>query len=185
MARLLRDSYPELRVWKGEIVATDISSQVLERARSGVYSQFEVQRGLPIQLLMKYFDQVKTNWQIKQELRLSIDWRELNLLQDFSRLGRFDVIFCRNVLISFQVSTKKNILDRISTMLPPDGFLMLGGAETVIGITDTLSRAKEYRAAVYTPACSKASMEMRTASERLRAPATSLRETTANAPTVK
>jgi chemotaxis protein methyltransferase CheR len=182
IAMLLRESFPELNGWKVEIIATDISPQVLERARSGIYSQFEVQRGLPIQLLIKYFDEVEEGWQVKEELRRSIDWRELNLLQDFSHLGRFDVVFCRNVLIYFQVDTKKIILDRMATMLPSDGFLMMGAAETVIGITETFGRVKEYRAAVYSPDNSGQPLGIRTDFDQLPTPAALLREATAKAP---
>lgn len=170
IAMLLRESFPELRSWNVEIIASDISAQVLERSRNGIYSQFEVQRGLPIQLLMKYFDQVDAGWQVKEELRQSITWRELNLLHNFAHLGRFDVIFCRNVLIYFEVSTKKCILDRISNMLPDDGYLLMGAAETVIGITDTLSRLKECRAAVYVPTCSISSSPHLADTARLRTP---------------
>ena len=111
--------------------------------------------------------------------------RELNLLQDFSHLGRFDVIFCRNVLIYFQVETKKVILDRMATMLPADGYLMMGAAETVIGITETFGRVKEHRAAVYAPDSSGQSLGIRTDSNQLPTPATLLREATSNAPVAK
>ena len=185
IAMLLRESFPELASWKVEIIATDISPQVLERGRQGIYSQFEVQRGLPIHLLMKYFDEVQDGWQVKEELGRSISWRELNLLQDFSALGRFDVVFCRNVLIYFQVSTKKEILDRISTMLPSDGFLLMGAAETVIGITETFSRVKEYRAAVYAPGNSSRPLGIRADSGQLPTPAAALNEATSKAPAPK
>jgi chemotaxis protein methyltransferase CheR len=123
--------------WRIEIIATDLSQEVLEKAKAGVYSQFEVQRGLPIQMLMKYFKQTGETWQIHPELRAMIQHRQLNLLQDFSHLGTFDVIFCRNVLIYFDQETKINIFNRLARQIEPDGFLVLGAAETVVGLTDT------------------------------------------------
>ena len=122
--------------WRTEIVATDLSQAVLEKSKAGIFSQFEVQRGLPIQLLVKYFTQNGELWQINAELRSMVQHRQLNLLQDFSHLGTFDIIFCRNVLIYFDQGTKANILERISRMLEPDGVLALGAAESVVGITN-------------------------------------------------
>jgi chemotaxis protein methyltransferase CheR len=109
----------------------------------------------------------------------------LNLLEDFSALGRFDVIFCRNVLIYFQVSTKKDILDRMSRTLQPDGFLMMGAAETVIGITKTFRRVSEYRAAIYAPSDSTQPLGIRTDSEQLSALTNSPRGMAASTPTKK
>ena len=100
--------------WRVEIIATDLSTEVLEKSKSGVYSQFEVQRGLPIQLLVKYFKQNGELWQISPELRAMVQHRQLNLLHDFSQLGAFDVIFCRNVLIYFDQDTKINIFGRLA-----------------------------------------------------------------------
>ena len=100
--------------WRVEIIATDLSQEVLEKSKSGVYSQFEVQRGLPIQLLVKYFKQNGELWQINPEIRAMVQHRQLNLLHDFSQLGAFDVIFCRNVLIYFDQDTKINIFGRLA-----------------------------------------------------------------------
>lgn len=122
--------------WKLDLLGTDLSTEVLDRARSGIYSQFEVQRGLPIQMLMKYFKQQGDQWQINEELRQMVQLRPLNLLRDFSTLGQFDVVFCRNVLIYFDQATKVDILHRIAKQLPADGYLVLGAAETVVGLTD-------------------------------------------------
>ncbi|MBL0930866.1 MAG: chemotaxis protein CheR, partial [Alphaproteobacteria bacterium] len=108
----------------------------LEKAKSGPYTQFEVQRGLPIQLLLKYFKQDGDQWRISQELRDMVHYKQHNLLDDFSSLGMFDVIFCRNVLIYFDQKTKGSILERIAKLMPPDGLLYLGGAETVLGVTE-------------------------------------------------
>ena len=106
------------------------------QAKEGHYTQFEVQRGLPIQLLVKYFSQEQEYWRISSEILNIIQYRELNLLDDFNQLGTFDIVFCRNVLIYFGTSNKASILERVSALMPGDGFLFLGGAETVIGITE-------------------------------------------------
>ena len=118
---------------------------MLEKSRAGIYSQFEVQRGLPIQLLVKYFTQIGELWQISPELRSMVQHKQLNLLQDFSHLGRFDVIFCRNVLIYFDQDTKINIFERMARIIEPDGMLMLGAAESVVGITDAFRPCPDKR----------------------------------------
>ena len=136
LAMSLKEMGAVLAGWRVEIIATDLSTEVLEKSKSGVYSQFEVQRGLPIQLLVKYFKQNGEFWQISPELRAMVQHRQLNLLHDFSQLGVFDVIFCRNVLIYFDQDTKINIFGRLARMMEQDGFLVLGAAETVVGLTD-------------------------------------------------
>jgi chemotaxis protein methyltransferase CheR len=137
LAMCLKDMAPDIAGWRIEILATDLCADVLEKARAGLYSQFEVQRGLPIQLLIKHFIQVGELWQIAPELRAMVKFRQLNLLSDFSQLGVFDLIFCRNVLIYFDQATKIEVLDRLSRMTASDGFLVLGAAETVVGLTDS------------------------------------------------
>jgi len=136
IAMLLKEKAAALSGWRIEIVATDLSQEVLEKSKAGIYSQFEVQRGLPIQLLVKYFAQIGELWQLNSEIRAMVQHKPLNLLQDFSHLGKFDVIFCRNVLIYFDQDTKINIFDRMAKSIEPDGLLMLGAAESVVGITD-------------------------------------------------
>ena len=136
LAMSLKEMGAALAGWRVEIIATDLSTEVLEKSKSGVYSQFEVQRGLPIQLLVKYFKQNGELWQISPELRAMVQHRQLNLLHDFSQLGTFDVIFCRNVLIYFDQDTKINIFGRLAKAMEGDGFLVLGAAETVVGLTD-------------------------------------------------
>ncbi|WOH80105.1 protein-glutamate O-methyltransferase CheR [Bradyrhizobium sp. BEA-2-5] len=136
--------------WRIEIVATDLSQEVLEKSKAGVYSQFEVQRGLPIQHLMKYFTQVGELWQLNTDIRAMVQFRQLNLLQDFSHLGTFDVIFCRNVLIYFDQDTKAGIFGKVARMLEPDGVLALGAAESVVGITN-LFRPYPDRRGLYQP----------------------------------
>ena len=136
--------------WQIEVIATDISNSILEKARQGLYSQFEVQRGLPIQLLIKYFSQDGEMWQITPEIRAMVKYRQLNLLSDFSDLGTFDLIFCRNVLIYFDQETKVNVLDRLAEVISGDGYLVLGAAETVVGLTDSFKVCPQSRG-LYTP----------------------------------
>lgn len=122
-----------------EILATDISSEVVGRAKEGSFSQFEVQRGLAIRALMTHFTQDGTRWRIKPTLRAMVRFEERNLLTDCAALGRFDVIFCRNVLIYFDPPTKTRVLEMLARQLTADGVLYLGAAETVIGLTDRLA----------------------------------------------
>lgn len=110
---------------------------MLEKAKTGLYTQFEVQRGLPITLLVKYFRQTGDKWQLDASIRSMIQFREFNLLESPAMLGTFDVVFCRNVLIYFDQDTKRKVLDGISRQMPKDGALLLGGAETVLGVTDS------------------------------------------------
>jgi chemotaxis protein methyltransferase CheR len=128
-----------------DILATDLSSEVLEKAKTGIYSQFEVQRGLPVQLLVKFFDQIGDTWQLAPELRSMVQFRPLNLLNDFSVLGNFDVVFCRNVLIYFDQANKIAVLNRIARQMSEDGYLVLGAAETVIGLTEAFKPLADKR----------------------------------------
>ena len=136
LAIILKEAAARLPGWRHEIVGTDISSEILAKAKAGLYSQFEVQRGLPIQLLLKYFKKQDETWQIDAALRAMVQYREFNLLHDLKPLGQFDVVFCRNVLIYFDQPTKTRVLDQVARLMPEDGLLFLGGAETVLGISD-------------------------------------------------
>jgi chemotaxis protein methyltransferase CheR len=156
LAMILKEMGAALAGWRVEIVATDLSPEVLEKSRSGLYSQFEVQRGLPIQLLVKYFKQIREMWQLNADIRSMVQYRPLNLLQDFSHLGKFDIIFCRNVLIYFEQATKTDIFNRLAKANEADGYLFLGAAETVIGLTDRY-RVCTNRRGVYLPNQSNAS----------------------------
>jgi chemotaxis protein methyltransferase CheR len=131
--------------WRVEIIATDLSQGVLEKAKAGIYSQFEVQRGLPIQMLVKYFIQIGELWQLNADIRAMVQHRQLNLLQDLSQLGTFDVIFCRNVLIYFDQDTKAGVFGRLARMLDTDGALLLGAAESVVGISEAFKPDPERR----------------------------------------
>jgi chemotaxis protein methyltransferase CheR len=145
LAMCLKEMGAALSGWRLEILATDLSQEVLEKSKSGIYSQFEVQRGLPIQMLVKYFKQTGDLWQINADIRGMVQHRQLNLLHDFSQLGVFDIIFCRNVLIYFDQETKVNIFNRLVKVIEPDGFLVLGAAETVVGLTDVFKPFPERR----------------------------------------
>lgn len=154
LAMLLKEEAAKMPGWTYEIVATDISLEILEQAKQGLYTQFEVQRGLPITHLMKYFTQQGEKWQLNQDIRGMIQFKYFNLLESMASLGKFDVIFCRNVLIYFDQQTKGNVLDRMATQCADDGFLFLGGAETVIGITDNFKNIPNQRG-LYAKAGSK------------------------------
>jgi chemotaxis protein methyltransferase CheR len=145
IAMCLKEFGSTLAGWRIEILATDLSQAVLEKSKAGIFSQFEVQRGLPIQLLVKHFSQTGELWQLNADIRGMVQHRQLNLLQDFSHLGAFDVIFCRNVLIYFDQDTKSNIFGRLARVLEPDGYLLLGAAETVVGLTDAFKPCPERR----------------------------------------
>jgi chemotaxis protein methyltransferase CheR len=136
LAMCLREMEREIAGWRIDLVATDLGNDVLEKARQGLYSQFEVQRGLPIQLLIRHFTQVGELWQIAPDIRAMVKYQQLNLLSDFARLGRFDLIFCRNVLIYFDTDTKTAVLNRLARSIAGDGYLVLGAAETVVGLTN-------------------------------------------------
>ena len=135
LAMILAEAKAQLGARTVEIVGTDIARDQLARAQQGLYSQFEVQRGLPVQMLMRYFKKEDANWRMGDSIRSMVRFREFNLLGDLRSLGRFDVVFCRNVLIYFDQTTKARVLDAIAAQMPADGALYLGGAETVLGIT--------------------------------------------------
>lgn len=136
LAMILREKQALVKDWRVDIVGTDLSREVLARAKSGLYSQFEVQRGLPVQLMVKYFAREREQWRVKDDVRSMVEYRQVNLLDSFVGLGSFDIIYCRNVLVYFDEATKRNILGRMAQLLPDDGYLLLGAAETVVGVTN-------------------------------------------------
>jgi chemotaxis protein methyltransferase CheR len=150
LAMALLDMKAELAGWRVEILATDISNEALGKARAGLYTQFEVQRGLPIQKLVAHFAQLGEVWQIAPEIRSMVTYRYFNLLEDFTSFGVFDVIFCRNVLIYFDQATKTNVLNRLARVVTNDGYLLLGAAETVVGLTTAFRPMPEQRG-IYIP----------------------------------
>lgn len=150
IAMTLTDALPPSMSF--EILATDLSTEVLERARSGTYSQLEVNRGLPAPMLVRHMVRQGTDWQISDELRRAITFKQHNLLDPAPIGGPFDVIFLRNVLIYFDLPTKRSILGRLRQVLKPDGILVLGAAETTIGVDDDWSRVPVGTGSVYRPA---------------------------------
>ena len=147
---LLKEISAQIKQWKIEIVGTDICTNVLERAKLGIYSQFEVQRGLPIGLLMKYFSQSSEGWHISDEIKSMVTFNYFNLMNDMKELGNFDIIFCRNVLIYFNQDTKRQVLNQLASIMAPDGYLFLGGAESLLGITEKFKPLDGYRG-IYVP----------------------------------
>jgi chemotaxis protein methyltransferase CheR len=151
LAMILDELQAKLAGWKVEIVATDLSNEILDRARAGIYSQFEVQRGLPVQYLIKHFKQDGDKWHIADKLKAMVTFRAFNLLEEMAALGHFDVVFCRNVLIYFDQATKGRVLAGVARLLPADGVLYLGGAETVLGVSDRFEPLPGERG-IYRPA---------------------------------
>ena len=140
LAMILKEMGAVFDGWKIEIVATDISHDILQRAKEGVYSQFEVQRGLPAKMLVNYFEKNGDNWAVKPEIKSMVDFRFFNLLENPRMLGTFDIVFCRNVLIYFDQATKQKVLESIASVSEKDAFLILGAAETMIGLSNAFDR---------------------------------------------
>ncbi len=138
LAMILDENASVLKGWQVEIVATDISASALEIARSGFYNQFEVQRGLPVTQLLRYFVREQDRWRIAEHLRSRIEFNQLNLKKDFRYIGDFDIIFCRNVLMYFDTDTKRDILGRMSDAVADDGWLLLGATENTSGLAKDL-----------------------------------------------
>ncbi len=145
LCMLIKEAGPSLADWRFDITATDISMEMINKAKAGIYTQFEVQRGLPITMLIKYFKQNGDKWILDSGVRSMVRYQPFNLLESPSSLGQFDIVFCRNVLIYFDQETKGKVLDGIADQLSDDGVLYLGGAETVLGITDRFVPVSGYR----------------------------------------
>ena len=144
LAMILLEEAAKLQGWNCQILGTDLSKEALARAESGLYTHFEVQRGLSIQRLVKFFEKQGDMWQVKPEVRKLVQYRNFNLLQDPRPLGTFDIVFCRNVLIYFDQPTKARVLKSIASVMDKDAVLLLGGAETVFGITDIFRAVPEH-----------------------------------------
>ena len=151
LAMVLAEHAALLEGWDVEILATDLSREVLAKAEAGCYSQFEVQRGLPIDLLVRHFTQDHDRWQLDEDLRAMVSFQPFNLLDDPAGLGSFDVVFCRNVLIYFDEATKTRVLEGLAKRVADDGFLFLGGTESLLGLTDAFQAVPGQRG-VYGPA---------------------------------
>ena len=148
VAMTLLDS-PLLADWDVTIVATDLSEEMVQRGRAGEYSQLEVNRGLPAPLLVRHFQREGLSWRISPELRSSVEFRQHNLLRPYTLLGTFDIVFVRNVLIYFDLETKRDILRRVRQVTAPDGYLFLGGAEMTRGVDDGWERESAGRSPLY------------------------------------
>jgi chemotaxis protein methyltransferase CheR len=149
LALLIREHFPELAGWQVRLLASDLSREALARAREGRYSQIEVNRGLPASLLVRYFEQHGTEWQLQQAVRSMVEFREINLAKPWPSLPRLDLVLIRNVMIYFDVGTKKVILGRIAQLLRPDGYLLLGGAETTINLDSSYRRVEPLKSGFY------------------------------------
>jgi chemotaxis protein methyltransferase CheR len=151
IAMLLREHFPQLDDWNVRILGTDINSAVLDRAREGRYRQLEVNRGLPATMLVKYFRREGVDWCLAPEVKRLAHFEQLNLLDPWARVGACDVVFLRNVLIYFDLATRRQILGRVRETLRPDGYLFLGCAETPLGIDDAFERVEFEKTFFYRP----------------------------------
>jgi chemotaxis protein methyltransferase CheR len=150
LAMIVDAERPNLPGARIELYGSDLSERCLEKAQSGLYTQFEVQRGLPIRLLVRHFEQMEEHWALSPRVRQMVRWRRINLLADLRALGTFDVIFCRNVISAFDEAVRRRVLEQLAQALPEDGQLILGLDETVGGVTEAL-RPVSGRRGVYTP----------------------------------
>jgi chemotaxis protein methyltransferase CheR len=149
IAMVIRDNYPMLLDWNLNFIASDISTEMLDRCRSGEFSQLEVNRGLSAQLMIKYFEKNGLKWSIKKDLRKMIDFQQINLSEPLPYLPKMDIVFMRNVLIYFDPEMKIKILKQIQSILQPDGYLFLGAAESTINLDDSFQRSEYKRAGCY------------------------------------
>jgi len=147
---VLREHFPELEGWDVKITGTDICQEVLDKAERGIYSQIEVNRGLPASMLIKYFTKNEEQWKVKDDLKSMVSFKKMNLVQPWGNLGKPDIVFMRNVLIYFDIEVKKEILGNVKKIMQPDGFLFLGAAETTLNIDDDFIRRPFERGGCYT-----------------------------------
>jgi chemotaxis protein methyltransferase CheR len=151
LAMLLAEHFPALAGWDVSILGTDLSTAMLARAREGSYSQLEVNRGLPAAMLVKHFDKEGMHWRVGAALRRTVEFRPLNLDATWPPLQRMDLVLLRNVLIYFDASTKQQIVGRMRRQLQPDGYLVLGAAENLLGLDDAIERVTFGRTICYRP----------------------------------
>lgn len=152
LAMLLREHFPQLAAWKVTLIASDISEAMISRARAGAYSQIEVNRGLPAAMLVKYFRRIDGEWQVIEDLRRAVEFRRINLTAPWPYLPAMDLILMRNVLIYFDIPTKKAVLARVRRQLKPDGHLFLGGGETTMNLDESFVPTQYGKAICYRPA---------------------------------
>ena len=150
IAMLLEDALPGAAA-RVSITATDLSREMVERTRAGRFSQLEVNRGLPAPMLVRHFTRVGNEWEVAPALRRMVTARECNLAVPLPRMGPFDVVYLRNVLIYFDLPTKQSILRRVRELMRPDGWLFLGAAETTLGVDDSWERVVLGRSSAYRP----------------------------------
>ncbi len=148
IALLLREQFPALDSWRLRLIGTDLSAAMVERARAGRFSQLEVKRGLPAKLLPKYFQKDGPDWVIQDRIRSAVEFRALNLTLPWPPLGPIDIVLIRNVLIYFDLTQKREILDKVYSTLAPDGYLFMGTAETTLGV-DERFKSFEFERALY------------------------------------
>lgn len=145
LAMTFADNPEKWAGWRIEIVASDVSSSALQKARGGLYSQFEIQRGLPVMLMIRHFDQIDTDWQLKESIRKRVVFRHVNVMEPRDFEGKFDVILCRNMLMYLGEAGKRKAIDNLAEAAHGDTILMLGAAETVIGQTEQFEISREFR----------------------------------------
>ena len=152
IAMLIAEHFPMLKDWKVRIISSDLSSQILDRARLGVFNQTEVNRGLPMSFLLKYFTKNGSQWKIRDDIRKMVEFRELNLVEPFpTLLPAMDIVFLRNVLIYFSPSTKSEILKKVHKVMQKDSYLFLGGSETTMNLNVSFEREQFGTAVGYRP----------------------------------
>jgi chemotaxis protein methyltransferase CheR len=151
LAMLLEEHFPQLKNWNVSILATDIASTVIAKAKTGKYHQLEVNRGLPARYLTKYFQQEGLSWTLRESVRRRVEFKQLNLAAAWPTLATMDIVFIRNVLIYFDTETRRTILGKVRQRLAPDGYLFVGSTETTVNIDNSFARAPYERASCYTP----------------------------------
>ena len=151
IAMTIKEHFPQLADWKIRIACTDYSEEILAKAQSAQYSQFEVNRGLPAKMLIKYFERSGTRWKIKPDITEMMDFRKLNLIEKFGFFSKFDIVFIRNVLIYFSATDKLSIISRMHKILADDGYLFLGGGETLISLKVPFERKSFGQSVAFQP----------------------------------
>ena len=149
IAMILRDRFPRLADWSLQLLGSDISRRMVDRARAGVYSQLEVNRGLPAPFLVRFFNQQEDQWHLKDEIRTMFRFSRQNLAAEWTSLPPVDILMMRNVLIYFNVETRREVLRKVRETLRPGGYLILGAAETTLNFDEMFCRVRMDRAVVY------------------------------------
>jgi len=151
IAMLIREHFPELLNWKLRLIASDLSTQILNKAQEGIFNQTEINRGLPMPLLLKNFEKKGLQWQIREDVRKMVEFKVVNLIESFPMMPAFDIVFLRNVLIYFAPQSKQDILNKVHRGMKPDGYLFLGGAETTMNLNVAFKRESVGKTVCYRP----------------------------------